>query len=258
MATVPSRRPEVIYPERDGKPMAETVTHQRVMIESIDVLWTWYADDPTVWVGGNQFLYYVEGDPRKSTSPDVYVALGIGKEPVRDIYLLWQERQPPDFILEVTSRSTRRQDVKDKFELYRDVLRVREYFLFDPLQDYLRPSLRGYRLVKREYVPVAEVDGRLPSAVLGLHLERDDWHLRFYNPATRAWLQTAEQVREALRQQEKERKKAEAARKRAEASRKRAEAARKAEAEARQQAEAEVERLQRELEALRRQRPGRS
>jgi len=38
-------------------------------------------------------------------------------------------------------------------------LGVREYFIFDPLGDYLSPPLRGYRLVGDEYIRM-EGDGR--------------------------------------------------------------------------------------------------
>ena len=56
--------------------------------------------------------------------------------------------------------------------LYRDVLRVPEYFLFDPLEDYLRPSIQGFRLATAVR---ADRAGRGPPAerVLGLHLERE-------------------------------------------------------------------------------------
>ena len=78
------------------------------------------------------FLYYVKGNRRKHISPDVMVTLGIAKEPPRDCYLVWEERKAPDFVLEITSKSTRSEDKKKKFVLYRDVLKVQEYILFDP------------------------------------------------------------------------------------------------------------------------------
>jgi Uma2 family endonuclease len=264
MSTLPTRplRREVEYPESDGKPIAETELHLLVMFEVIESLRAWYAANTRVWVGGNQLLYYVEGDPRRCTSPDVMVALGIGKKPLRRTYLVWKEGKAPDVVIEVSSRKTRREDLGKKFELYRDVLKVREYFLFDPLAEYLKPSLKGYRLLKGEYVPIPSLDGRLPSKVLGLHLERDGEWLRLYNPKTERWLLTATEVRERLDQEANERKQAEAARRKAEAARKaeaeareQAEARQQAEAEAREQAEAEVERLRREVEALRRQVP---
>jgi Uma2 family endonuclease len=242
MATVPSPPPEVYYPESDGKPLAETELHMLVMFDLIEGLRAWYAEEPKVWVGGDQLLYFVEGNPRKSTSPDVMVTLGIPKLPLRDTYLVWKEGKAPDFVIEVTSPKTRREDVKKKFELYRDVLKVREYFLFEPRQEYLKPPFKGYRLARGEYVPVPMLDGRLPSTVVGLHLEADYPWLRLYNPATGDWLPTATEVRERLKREAKARQRAEAARKR--------------ENTARKKAEAEVERLRREVEALRRRPPG--
>ena len=47
-----------------------------------------------------------------------------------------------------------------------------EYFLFDPRSEYLKPSLRGFRLIAGEYRPIEPIDGRLPSEMLGLHLEQ--------------------------------------------------------------------------------------
>ena len=93
-----------------------------------------------------------------------------------------------------------------KWVLYRDVLGVAEYILFDPTEDYLKPSLQGFRLVAGEYLPIELVAGRLPSQVLGLHLERDGRELRFFVPATGSRLPTkverteqAEQLAEAER-----------------------------------------------------------
>ena len=45
--------------------------------------------------------------------------------------------------------------LEEKLALYRDVLRVPEYFQFDPTEDYLRPPLQGHRLERGEYVPIA-------------------------------------------------------------------------------------------------------
>ena len=46
--------------------------------------------------------------------------------------------------------------------LYRDVLRVREYILFDPKAEYLKPPLKGFRLVNGKYIAIDPVDERLP------------------------------------------------------------------------------------------------
>ena len=130
-----------------------------------------FASQPTVFVGANMFLYYVKGNRRKHISPDVFVTRGIAKEPPRDCYLVWEEGKAPDFVLEITSKSTRGEDKKKKFVLCRDVLKVPEYFMFDPRAEYLDPPLQGFRLNGGDYIPIEPVAGRLPSEVLGLHLD---------------------------------------------------------------------------------------
>jgi Uma2 family endonuclease len=229
MATVPrQRRPRAIeYPTTDGKPMAETDLHREDMVDTIQVLDDHFADRPDVYVSGNLLLYYEEGNRRRHISPDVLVAIGVPKRPRRDYYLLWEERKAPDFVAEITSKSTKKEDQKTKFELYRDVLRVAEYVLFDPRAEYLKPPLQGFRLVGGDYASIEPIAGRLPSAVLGLHLERDGERLRLFDPATGQYLLTR------LERQE-------AAERRAEA----------VEADSRRLAE-ENERLRREIEALR-------
>ncbi len=199
MATVPrpARTREIDYPTSDGKPMAETHVHREDMIDVIQTLDDRYAGEPRVYVGGNLLLYYEEGNRRKHVSPDVFVTIGIDKEPPRDYYLVWIEGKAPDVVIEITSKSTKREDKKKKFELYRDILKVAEYFLFDPTEDYLKPPLQGFRLVDGEYAAIEPVGGRLPSEVLGLHLERDGEQLRLFDPATGTRLMTRREALEA-------------------------------------------------------------
>ncbi len=171
---------------------------------------------------------------------------------------IWSGRKGkrPDVVVEITSKSTKQEDKVKKFGIYRDILRVPEYFLFDPTEDYLRPPLQGFRLVGGEYVPIEPTAGRLPSQVLGLHLERDGEKLRLFDPATGRRLLTPVEGREAAeRRAEDERRRAEDERQRAEDERRRAEDERRR-AEDAQAAERrlgeENERLRREIEALRR------
>ena len=269
MATVSSTvAPEVVYPTSDGRPMAETDVHRDDMTDTIKTLQARYANDPMIYVSGNLLVFYEKGNNRKHLSPDVFVVRGVEKRR-RDNYLIWQEGKNPEWVTEFTSKSTRTEDIKDKFDLYRDVLKVQEYFLFDPYGDYLDPPLQGFR--------IEPVDGRLPSEVLGLHLEGDGWRLRLFDPATGRYLPTPEEAaaeadsarqQEAAARQQAEaaqrlevvaRQQAETAQQQEAAARQQAEAARQQEAAARQQAEAaqqqaraELEQLRRELEAYRR------
>jgi Uma2 family endonuclease len=205
------------------------------MVDTIQTLQDSFADRPRVYVSGNLLLYYEEGNRRKHVAPDVLVTIGIDKEPRRDYYLVWKEGKAPDFVGEITSKTTKREDQRTKLAIYRDILQVREYVLFDPRAEYLKPPLQGFRLAGGNYVPIEPVDGRLPSEILSLHLERDGERLRLFDPATGQYLLTR------LERQE-------AAERRAEEERRRAEAAI---ADQRRLAE-ENERLRREIEALRR------
>ena len=195
MATVQQQRStrEIEYPTTDGKPMAETQLHMADMIDTIQVLQDRFADRPNVYVWGNLLLYYEEGNPRKHVSPDVLVARNVPKDPPRENYLVWKEGKAPDFVAEITSKSTRQEDKKKKFAIYRDILKVSEYFLFDPTEDYLDPPLQGFRLFRGNYVPIKAVAGRLPSRVLGLHLEHDGKTLRLFDPATGLRLPTRQE-----------------------------------------------------------------
>jgi len=191
MATAPSTTTawKNGYPTSDGKPMAETDWHRDLMNALIQTLKVWYAAQRRVYVSGNLLLYYEPGNRRRHVSPDVFVVKGIASHD-RPNYLLWEERKAPDVVIELTSSSTRREDVEDKYHLYQDTLRVKEYFLFDPLGDYLDPPLQGHRLRRGQYQPIRLVADRLPSQVLRLHLERNGRELRLFDPAASRWLPT--------------------------------------------------------------------
>jgi Uma2 family endonuclease len=238
IASVNRRTATIEYPTSDGKPMAETDFHCLLIMALRQTLDFHFAADPMIYVSGNLLMYYVRGNKRKHVAPDVFIVKGVEKKK-RLCYLTWEERKTPNAVIEVTSKSTRKEDTNTKFVLYRDVLKVKEYFLFDPFGDYLKPErLRGFRLRKGEYEPIALVDGRMPSKEFGLHLERDGDNLRLYDPFTRAWLLTPDE------RAEKADERAEKADERAEKADERAEKAERDKAALVQ----ENERLRRQLE----------
>ena len=148
--------------------MAETPLHADVLLGLVQVLRHHFIADETAYVAGNMLMYYVPGDKRRHVSPDVWMARGVGNRE-RDYYLVWEEARGPETVIEITSKSTRRENLETKFRLYRDTLLVTEYFLFDPRSEYLDPPLRGYRRIDGEYEPIEPVAGRFPSEVAGLH-----------------------------------------------------------------------------------------
>ncbi|NJN67568.1 MAG: Uma2 family endonuclease, partial [Chloroflexaceae bacterium] len=174
---------QVDYPESDGKPMAETDVHRQEMMDLIQMLTDHFADDPTVYISGNLFVYYEEGKPDKVVAPDVFVVKGLDKG-LRRTYKLWVEQRVPCTVIEISSRKTAREDRREKYDLYAQ-LGVPEYFLFDPLGEYLRPPLYGLRLVGKAYQLIGPgADGSVLSTELGLRLQRHGRHLSLVDAAT--------------------------------------------------------------------------
>jgi hypothetical protein len=68
------------------------------------------------------------------------------------------------------SASTSEEDLDDKKWIYRDILGVAEYILFDPFGEYLDPPLMGFRLQDGDYLPMPI--GRPPSAIRPSPIER--------------------------------------------------------------------------------------
>ena len=184
--------PAVVYPCSDGQPMGESDLHIACMLYVLSAL-RWHfekCDRGDVYVSANSFLYYEQGNPRAVVAPDVFVVLGVPGH-LRDSYLLWKEPKGPDFVLEITSASTRRDDERRKRGVYA-ALGVREYFLYDPRGEYFAPPLQGFRLWEGAYRPLPAVTV-LPgggmavySEVLGLELrDRPEQRmLRLHDPQT--------------------------------------------------------------------------
>jgi Uma2 family endonuclease len=193
--TTPLLSADIDYATSDGRPICETDLHRNILFESIESLKLYFTGQ-RVYVSGNILLYYQPGNRRWHVSPDVLVVKGL--QPYdRDHYLLWKEGRPPQVVIEVTSQSTREEDLYDKLEIYRDRIRVPEYFLFDPRGEYLDPALQGYRLSGGQYEPIAMVAGRVASQELELHLEQHQQRLRFFNPATGVWIPTVQEAHRA-------------------------------------------------------------
>jgi Uma2 family endonuclease len=199
------------YIDNDGRPIGETPCHVENVFYLLEPLDNWFAADPMVFVAGAMVLHYQKGRRDRYLSPDVFVVRGIPRGESRDRrnYLVWEEGKAPDMIIEITSEWTRDEDLIEKCSIYQDILRVQEYFLFDPLHDYLIPPLQGLRLASGGYRPIRRVNGRLPSKVLGLHLEVDGDLLRLYDPAAKQRLLTPPENRESLRRLEAAQMKAE-------------------------------------------------
>ena len=237
--------PTLFYPESDGEPMAETGKHVRLLLDMIETIDRHFQDAPDVHVCGNMFVYYEEGDPRKVISPDVFMVRGVSKKDLRT-YKTWEQQPYLDFVLELASPSTFSRDFAEKKAIYERILRVKEYYIYDPYHE-IQPSFIGFRLVGGSYEEIAFVDGRLPSEVLGLELGERAGVLRLYDPVKGSWFGPS---REHLG--EAENRASEAENRASEAENRASEAETRAEQEARtrQEVEAELEKLRDALKHL--------
>ena len=229
----------VTYPSSDGKPMAETDVHLRWMIRLIELLRRQYAGTPT-YVSGNLLLYYVEGNPKKRVAPDVFVVKGVAQHD-RRVFKLWEEGIAPQVVIEVSSKGTAEEDLWQKPRIY-ERLGVREYFLFDPLAEYLEPALIGFRRIDGDDLDAGLVrmelndSETLISEELGMLLRLEGRDLVLIDRAT------GQRLKSAAESELEER----AARERAEDRAGAAEAALQQAQEQRKQLEAELARLRNE------------
>ena len=193
---------DVFYPETDGRPMAETDKHRDLMVELIESLKNFYAEDPEVYVTGDLLLYYLEGIPQECVAPDVMVCFGTPKKE-RRIYKLWEEKVTPSIIIELASHSTYKNDREGKRELY-EFLGVSEYFIYNPEYPKTLPSLLAYRLENGEYQKKRIENGRVFSEVLGLELVDTGNTLRLFNPRTEKFLPSLAELAQAEERAEQE------------------------------------------------------
>jgi Uma2 family endonuclease len=228
------------YPESDGKPMGETEWHIDATMNLLATLREHFRQRPEVHVGSNLFIYYQKGDPTQVVCPDLFVAFG-ARPGARRVWKTWEEDGIfPQTIVELTSPSTRMNDIGDKRGRY-EVLGVQEYFVYDPLGDTVDPRLRGWRRTGTDLAPIRAEPSiparRLMSESLGLFLEEDGYCLRPIETRSGARLRFPHEEAEARRQE-------------AEGRRQEAEARARAEARA-HAAESEVAQLKAEIDRLR-------
>ncbi len=232
-------QPKIEYPESDGKPMGETDSHVSAILYLLGALRQFFRRVEQIYVAADMFVYFEEGNPSAFVVPDVFIVKGVAKG-LRRTFKLWEERAAPCVVFEITSRSSRLEDLGTKRALYED-LGVREYFLFDPLEEYLSQQLQGFRLSQGYYQPMPlRPDGTLQSDELGLILRPEESFLRLVDPTNDAPLLALDEAMDRAHT-EAQRAQSEAQRAQFEAQRAQSEAQRA------DRAEAEIARLRAEL-----------
>lgn len=198
----------VEFPTSDGRPVAETPLHYKRLSDLAYGITTFFRSRADAYVGVNMLAYDDPNEPRRHLSPDIFVAFGgvSEEEREREIYKLWEEPSPA-FVLEVTSKSTRREDERKKARYAK--WGVAEYFMYDPRGEYLTPPLQGFELSRGGYRPMRQRalsngERGLSSGRLGLELWLDGPTLRLYDPVAGRNLLTPEETEQCLLAAERE------------------------------------------------------
>ena len=271
---VETAAPDAPYPDAPPRDDMQNLfyLHERSVIEALKDHFG-NPDSTLVWTEAR--LGPSLSQPDDTRVPDLMVAFNCDVSRARrdNGYSLARHPRPPEFVLEVASRTT---GIVDYTAKRADYARygVAEYWRFDPTGGaYHDHALAADILVDGRYqrIPIQWSDpthGRAYSPALGLHVCWDAGELRFYDPLTGAYLRTlaeeraerraeaaARRMAEARAEGEAEARRREAARADAEADARQREAdARQAEADARRRAEARAEAAEARLAELERQR----
>jgi Uma2 family endonuclease len=173
--TEPNFEPDLIYPESDGKPLADNTLQFGLIVKiqgGIDAL---FLNDPQVFVAGDLFWYPIEGS-LTCQAPDVMVAFGRPKGHRRS-YKQWQEENiAPQVVFEILSHSNTPQEMQKKFNFYQNH-RVEEYYSYDPERNLLKGWLR-----QRERLIAIELREGWVSPRLRSRFETKSGTLEIYGP----------------------------------------------------------------------------
>ncbi len=163
-----------------------------------------FADRPNSIVDAEHYISQIPTrDMTGIVYPDLLIAFNADPDSLErsNAYVISEQGKPPDFVLEVASRSSRTFDRTTKRDIYAG-LEIPEYWRFDERPTRSNPGLAGDRLANGEYqlIAIEEIEeGTFQgySAVLNLILEWRNGQLNWINPHTGKHISTLEQEREA-------------------------------------------------------------
>ena len=163
-----------------------------------------FANRSDVLICGSGYLRHDDANESERLAPDLVIAFGVNPDAIiaRNGYVISEVGKPPDFVLEVESKSAGVRDYTVRRAGYAGYGAL-EYWRFDrPCGRFHDAPLAGDTLVEGEYAPLAiarDPADRLwgYSAVLGLELWWDDGELRFRDPVSDEFLLNARELEQA-------------------------------------------------------------
>jgi Uma2 family endonuclease len=200
--TLAGKPPKVIvYPESDGKPIAENTLQFRWIMTIQGGLDALFAPDVDVFVAGDLLWYPVEGQPSICAAPDTMVVFNRPRGDRRS-YLQWEEGGlAPQVVFEILSPGNRGIEMTRKFQFY-ERYKVQEYYVYDPDNGELSGWLRkGDSLVE-----IPQMQGWI-SPRLKVRFELIEGELALYGPDERRFA-TYRELIEQRKQAEQEKEQA--------------------------------------------------
>ena len=160
--------------------------------------------DTTLFVAEEWIAAYPGFTPLRR--PDIMIAFDVDPELFFETggYVISDQGKPPDFVLEVASRSTFEVDLGPKREEYA-ALGIPEYWRYDFTGEFYGVGLAGDRLVGDRYEPIEIVEiapgvlqGASEAIGLWLRWEDGDPQLGWIDPATGEHIPTLDSLQEEL------------------------------------------------------------
>jgi Uma2 family endonuclease len=200
MKASPAMAGAIVYPERDGKPMADNTKQARWMAVLFGNLCALFHRMADVFVAMDLLWYPEEGHPEVRSAPDVFVVFGRPKGD-RGSYRQWEEEGVPvTVVFEILSPGNSGDEIAEKFVFYEEH-GVEEYYLFNPDRNRLHVFLRqGHALIR------VRGEQSFVSPRLGIRFDLSGAEMVVYYPDDRRFLSFEELEAERIEAEQRAKK----------------------------------------------------
>ena len=187
---------EIIYPESDGKPMADNTKQYKLIVMIKENLEHLFANQDDVFIAADLFWYPVEFNNKLKYAPDVMVAFGRPKGDRRS-YLQWKENNiAPQVVFEILSHCNTDREMKKKFRFYQRY-GVKEYYVYDPEKFKLEGWIRSGPFLKE----IPFMNGWI-SPILNIKFDTSQNDLTLYDSAGNRFTSLTDAIRMADQEQQ--------------------------------------------------------
>ncbi|AFZ60008.1 Uma2 family endonuclease [Anabaena cylindrica FACHB-243] len=182
----PETKPEIIYPDSDGNPMADNTEHYEWIVKIKENLEILFASENNVFIAGDLLWYPVEGSVKTRQAPDVMVIIGRPKGR-RGSYKQWEENNIiPQVVFEILSPGNRTKEMAKKLLFYQRH-GIEEYYIYNP--DTI--ELTGFIREQEWFEEIEEINNWV-SPRLNIRFELTSDNLEIYYPDGKKFLTSLE------------------------------------------------------------------